>query len=70
MILPFRGPRVQSSASSIRAYELIKQRYSDTVLTTAWHSQNGNNWQISDKPNPQALLLDTWAITCNQWWLP
>jgi hypothetical protein len=41
----------------------IKQVYPQTVLATAWYSQNGNNWQISDKPNPEALLRDPWAIT-------
>jgi mannan endo-1,4-beta-mannosidase len=46
-----------------KVIRLIKQWYPDTVLATAWYSQEGNNWQISDKPTPQALLLDTWAIT-------
>jgi hypothetical protein len=41
----------------------IKRDYPNTVLATAWYSQNGNNWQISDKPHPEALLRDPWAIT-------
>jgi mannan endo-1,4-beta-mannosidase len=46
-----------------RVIALIKERYPRTVLATAWYSSNGNNWQISDKPDPAALLLDPWAIT-------
>ena len=50
-----------------RVIKLIKDRYPHTVLATAWYSRpfggNGNRWQISDKPNPQALLRDAWAIT-------
>lgn len=42
---------------------MIKERYPLTVLATAWYSADGDNWQISDKPNPTALLLDPWAIT-------
>jgi len=42
---------------------LIKDRYPHTVLASAWYSALGDNWQISDKPTPQALLLDPWAIT-------
>lgn len=42
---------------------LVKQTYPRSVLATAWYSSDGNNWQISDKPDPQALLLDPWAIT-------
>ena len=43
--------------------EHIKQTYPRSVLATAWYSSGGNNWQISDKPDPRALLLDPWAIT-------
>jgi mannan endo-1,4-beta-mannosidase len=46
-----------------RVIQLIRQRYPGSVLATAWYSSNGNNWQISDKPDPQSLLLDPWAIT-------
>ncbi|MDQ1725436.1 MAG: mannan endo,4-beta-mannosidase [Frankiaceae bacterium] len=50
-----------------RVIGLIKERYPRTVLATAWYSsfdeRVNNHWQISDKRNPQALLLDTWAIT-------
>ena len=51
-----------------KVIRLIKDRYPRTVLASAWYSAlagNGesDNWQISDKPNPQALLLDPWAIT-------
>jgi mannan endo-1,4-beta-mannosidase len=43
--------------------QLVKKTYPRAVLATAWYSSNGNNWQISDKPDRQALLLDSWAIT-------
>ncbi|MGH3987914.1 MAG: hypothetical protein ACRDTZ_11430, partial [Pseudonocardiaceae bacterium] len=47
--------------------EIIKERYPQTMLATAWYSsvppQRPNNWQISDKPRPEALLGDPWAIT-------
>jgi mannan endo-1,4-beta-mannosidase len=51
-----------------RVIQLIKDHYPHTALTTAWYSSDdkhaiNNHWQISDKPNPQALLLDPWAIT-------
>ncbi len=46
-----------------RVIQLIKDRYSRCVLATAWYSTNGNNWQISDKPDTEALLLDPWAVT-------
>jgi mannan endo-1,4-beta-mannosidase len=48
-----------------RVRQLIKERYPHTVLATAWYSRKDlkNNWQISDKPHPEALLLDPWAIT-------
>jgi Glycosyl hydrolase family 26 len=46
-----------------RVIALIKERYPQTVLATAWYSQGGNNWQISDRPQPAALLQDPWAIT-------
>jgi hypothetical protein len=46
---------------------LIKERYPRTVLATAWYSSKDgdvdNQWQISDKSHPEALLLDSWAIT-------
>lgn len=45
---------------------IIKQDYAQAVLATCWYSSNGNNWQISDKPRPEALLLDPWAITLAQ----
>lgn len=47
-----------------KVLKLIKQRYPRTVLATAWYSRKDlkNNWQISDKPHPEALLLDSWAI--------
>jgi mannan endo-1,4-beta-mannosidase len=41
----------------------IKKDFKRTAIATAWYSSNGNNWQISDKPRPEALLLDPWAIT-------
>jgi len=41
----------------------IRQTYPRSVVATAWYSSDGNNWQISDKPDPGALLLDPWAIT-------
>jgi pimeloyl-ACP methyl ester carboxylesterase len=52
--------------------QVIKAQYPQTVLATAWYSSclssgsamcSKNNWQISDKPFPEALLLDPWAIT-------
>ena len=46
-----------------RVLALIKQRYPQTVLATAWYSKDGDNWQISDKPRPAALLRDPWSIT-------
>jgi hypothetical protein len=52
-----------------RVIGLIKERYPQSVLATAWYTSVdqvvgiSNHWQISDKRNPQALLLDTWAIT-------
>ena len=46
-----------------RVIALIKERYPQTVLATAWYSYEGDNWQISDKPQPAALLRDPWAIT-------
>jgi mannan endo-1,4-beta-mannosidase len=46
-----------------KVLRVIKERYPLTVLATAWYSADGDNWQISDKPNPAALLLDPWAIT-------
>lgn len=46
-----------------KVIRLIQQQYPSTVLATAWYSSDGNNWQISDKPDPQALLLDPWSIT-------
>jgi hypothetical protein len=46
-----------------KVIQLIKQRYPNSVLATSWYSSDGNNWQISDKPGPQSLLLDAWAIT-------
>jgi hypothetical protein len=46
-----------------KVIRLIKDRYPHTVLASAWYSALGDNWQISDKPTPQALLLDPWAIT-------
>jgi mannan endo-1,4-beta-mannosidase len=46
-----------------KVIQLIKHLYPTTVLATAWYSSDGNNWQISDKPNPQTLLLDPWSIT-------
>lgn len=41
----------------------IKVQYPATVLASAWYSQDGDNWQISDKPDAGALLLDPWAVT-------
>jgi mannan endo-1,4-beta-mannosidase len=50
-----------------RVIALIKERYPRTVLATAWYSSEdgdvNNHWQISDKSHPEALLLDSWAIT-------
>jgi mannan endo-1,4-beta-mannosidase len=46
-----------------RVIQLIKDRYPRTALASAWYSSNGNNWQISDKPDPGALLLHPWSIT-------
>jgi len=46
-----------------KVIKLIRGRYPDTVLATAWYSTGQNNWQLSDKPEPRALLLDPWAIT-------
>ena len=52
-----------------RVIALIKERYPQSALATAWYTSVdqvvgiSNHWQISDKRNPQALLLDTWAIT-------
>jgi hypothetical protein len=51
-----------------RVIQLIKDHDPHTALATAWYSSHdtdgiNNNWQISDEPNPQALLLDTWAVT-------
>jgi hypothetical protein len=46
-----------------KVISLIKGQYPATVLATAWYSSNGDNWQISDKPDPGALLLDPWAVT-------
>ena len=48
---------------NVRVIQLLKQSYPLAVLATAWYSSNGNNWQISDKPDPEALLLDSWSIT-------
>jgi mannan endo-1,4-beta-mannosidase len=50
-----------------RVIQLIKERYPRTVLAAAWYSSLdggvSNEWQISDKADPAALLLDSWAIT-------
>jgi mannan endo-1,4-beta-mannosidase len=50
-----------------RVIALIKERYPRTVLATAWYSSEdggvNNEWQLSDKSHPEALLLDDWAIT-------
>jgi hypothetical protein len=46
-----------------KVIKLIKLQYLNTVFATAWYSLNGDNWQISDKPNPLALLGDPWSIT-------
>jgi mannan endo-1,4-beta-mannosidase len=46
-----------------KVIHLITARYPDTVLATAWYSSKGNNWQISDKPDPGSLLHHPWAIT-------
>jgi hypothetical protein len=46
-----------------KVLQLIKDHYPATVLASAWYSSDGNNWQISDKPDPGTLLSDPWAIT-------
>jgi mannan endo-1,4-beta-mannosidase len=63
---PANWPMLHDGAVELpnnRVIQLIKQQYPETVLATAWYSSNGNNWQISDKPDPSALLHDPWAIT-------
>lgn len=49
-----------------RVIQVIKERYPRTALATAWYTtvtnNKSNNWQISDKRNREALLLDPWAI--------
>lgn len=48
--------------------QVIRDKYPNTVVATCWYTLTKpdgakNNWQMSDKKNPEALLQDPWAIT-------
>jgi hypothetical protein len=58
-------PTIHDGATTLqndKVRDKFRDAYPDTVLASCWYSSNNNNWQISDKPNPAALLNDPIAI--------